>query len=63
VQISDQKLTAFQTLWKKYFHEDISKEKALEEGIKLINLVRIVYQPITKKQYRELLEYKRKNKC
>ena len=63
MQISDQQLAKFQALWEKRFNEKISKEKALEEGIKLINLVKIVYRPITKNQYKGLIEYKRKNKC
>lgn len=59
--ISDKQLEKFQKIWEEQFGEKISRAKALEEGTKLINLVGAVYEPITKKQYQELLEYKRKN--
>ncbi len=59
MQIPDKQLVKFQQLWKKRFNEEITKEKALEEGTKLINLVKVVYRPITKKQ---CLEYKEESR-
>lgn len=44
--LSDKQIKQFQTLYKRHFNEDISKEEALIKGIRLINLVRIVSRPI-----------------
>ena len=48
MQISEKQITTYQELYKHRYGAEISREKALEEGIKLINLVKLVYQPITK---------------
>ena len=42
MQINDEDIKKFQILYKKHFGEDISKEKALDQGIKLVSLVEIV---------------------
>lgn len=44
--LSDEQIKQFQILYKRHFNEDITKEEALEKGIHLINLVRIVSRPI-----------------
>jgi hypothetical protein len=49
--LDDKHISAFQELYKKNFGEDISKEEAYTQGIKLIELVRVVYQPMTKEEY------------
>lgn len=41
-------------IYKEQFGVDISKEEALEQGTKLLQLVRTVYQPITKKEYEKI---------
>ncbi len=46
--LSDEQISKFQTLYKKRFGKEISREKAIEQGIKLIRLVELVYKPITK---------------
>ena len=45
----------FMEIYKKKFGEEISYEEALESGMKLVNLMAIVYKPIRKdKQDKEL---------
>lgn len=49
-------ITRFQEIYHKRFGKKISREEALEKGIKLVRLMQIVYRPITKEEYRQLQE-------
>lgn len=49
--LSDKHISSFQEIYKQEFGKEISKEDAYEQGAKLIRLVQIVYQPITKEDY------------
>ncbi len=42
MQLSDQQIQKYQMLYKNHFGLEISRKDALEQGLKLINLVRIV---------------------
>lgn len=42
--LTDEQIIKFQVLWKQRYGEDITREKALEYGIKLIRLLQIVYK-------------------
>jgi len=59
--LSNEQITKFQDLYKKRFNEEISREKAYEQSVKLIRLVELIYQPMTKKEYQELLRHIKKN--
>ena len=41
----------FQQLYKKHFEEEISKEEAYEKGARLVQLMQIIYKPMTKVEY------------
>ena len=43
--LSDKQITSFQLLWKKNFGEEISKEEAYNQGIRLVNLMRVICRP------------------
>ena len=43
--LSDEKVIEFQKLYKEHFGKDISKEDARENGIKLLELISILYRP------------------
>ena len=49
--LSDAQIIKFQMLYKEQFGKEISREEALEKGIKLMRLVQIVYKPITQEEY------------
>ena len=50
MQLTEKQLSSYRNLYKRQFGVEISREKALEQGIQLLNLVKLVYkQPITKK--------------
>lgn len=56
--LSKQALDDFKAIWKKEFGQNISDQKALEEGTALITLMKAVYRPI-KKEWQEEYETKR----
>ena len=45
MQISDQKLEEFRTLYMAEFGVDLGREEALEAGITIVRLVKAVYEP------------------
>lgn len=57
--LSEQDVTNFQTLYKKEFGIDISREQALEEGLKLVGLVGNIYQPMTQAEHDEIEKHRR----
>lgn len=58
--LTDKQITKFQEIYKNHFGEEISREDALEGGIKLVRLMKIVYTPITEKEYQDLQKRRRK---
>ena len=49
--LTDKQVTEYQEIYKKIYGKEISKQEALEQGIKLIHLMEIVYKPMTQKEY------------
>jgi len=49
--ISDGDIAEFQRLYKNRYGREISKEMAYEQAIKLLRLLKRIYQPMTEKQY------------
>ena len=58
--LSDKQITEYQTLYKNRFGKEISREKAYEQGIKLIRLIELIYKPMTKNEYKQLQERRKK---
>jgi len=56
----DEDIAKFQALYKREFGMEISREDAYEKGIKLVQLMSIVYQPMTEKEY-EFIQKHRKD--
>lgn len=48
--LSDDDIRKFQEVYKEQFGKEISKEDAYEQGIKLLRLMAVVYQPMTKEE-------------
>lgn len=57
--LSDERITAYQKLYKNRFRRKISREDALEQGTKLIRMMQLIYRPMTEREY-QLLERRRK---
>ena len=58
--LSDTDITRFQAIYKNKFGMEISREVAYEKGTKLLQLMSIVYKPMTEKEY-ERVQNRRKN--
>mgnify|MGYP001163406977 CR=1 FL=1 len=50
--LSGEQITKFQIIYKNRFGKEITKEEALEKGIKLLRLLELTYKPMTKKEYK-----------
>jgi hypothetical protein len=46
--LSKKALEEFRVIWRKQFGEDISDEKATEEGINLLTMMDAIYRPVRK---------------
>jgi hypothetical protein len=57
--LSNDQITKFQTLYKNRFGRDIDREEAYEQGVKLIRLIELVYQPMTEAEYQKLQDRRR----
>ncbi len=51
--LTEKQIKDFQSLYEKHCGKEINEKEALEEGIKIIRLLEIVYKPITKKEYKK----------
>jgi hypothetical protein len=49
--LSDEDILKFQALYKSEFGIEISREDAYEKGIRLLQLMSVVYKPMTEKEY------------
>ena len=58
MRLTEEEITKFQTLYKKHFGKEISREQAYEEGVKLLRLMQLIYKPMTKKGYQKLLSHR-----
>ena len=56
MNISEAQLTSFKVLYKQHFGEELSQEEALEKASKLVRMMQLIYKPITKKQYQQVVK-------
>ena len=50
----EDQIVKFQEIYKKRFGKEISREEAEEKRAMLIRLVKLIYKPMTKKEYEQL---------
>ncbi len=50
MQLTDEHIEEFQMLYRKHFGKDISKDEALEKGLRLIRLIEILSRFISHEQ-------------
>ena len=48
MQLADEHLAEFQTLYRKHFGKDISKDEALEKGLRLVRLIEVVSRALAR---------------
>lgn len=58
MNLTTEQVEQFQSLYRKRFGRDISKKNAYEQGVKLLQLLGAVYQPVTKNDYEKANKYK-----
>ena len=51
MKLSDKNVLEYQRLYSRRFGREISREKAYEQGIKLLCLMKAIYKPMTREQY------------
>ena len=56
MNLSNEHILEFQSLYKEHFGMDISLEEAHEKGIKLLSLVKLIYKPMTKEEFLQAQE-------
>ena len=54
--VPDSDIIKFQELYKKHSGKEISREDAYEQGIKLLRLMSLVYQPMTVDEFNRIQE-------
>jgi hypothetical protein len=54
--ISEKSIEEFQKLYRLRYRQEISKEYASEQGLKLLRLLRLIYQPLTEQQFDAIQE-------
>lgn len=60
--ISNEYLEKYKQIYRKKFHKDISDQESLEQATKLLCLVRAIYKPMTKEDYKKLQERRRETR-
>ncbi|MHB8651578.1 MAG: hypothetical protein ACYC8S_00370 [Minisyncoccota bacterium] len=56
--LSDEQIAKYQAIYKSHYGEEISRQEALEQGIKLVRLIELIYRPLTEKDW-QLLKKRR----
>ncbi len=51
MQLTAELISQFQSIYKEDFGEEISVQEASRQGIQLIQLVQLIYQPMSKEEY------------
>ena len=54
MELSDKQISEFQRIYEKEFGVKISRQDAIDQGTKLLALVKIVYQPIPKQDSKSI---------
>ena len=52
--LSEEQIKEFQTIYKSYYGKEISHDEAYEQGSKLIQLIEIIYKPMTKDEFQRV---------
>lgn len=60
--ISEKALKEYKAIYKKEYGVDLPDEEALEQATKLLNLMKIIYRPISKDNYEKLQKRREETK-
>jgi len=62
MKLTDEQIIKFQALYEKKFGEKISREQALEKGMRLMRLVELIYRPMTNEEFMRLQKRRQETK-
>lgn len=54
MQLTGEQVVKFQAIYKAKFGREISREHAYEQAIKLVQLMKIIYKPITQEDFKKV---------
>lgn len=54
--LSEEYLTKFSKLMRELYGVELSREEAYEQATKLLELVKVVYRPMTEEEFRKTIE-------
>jgi len=54
MKLSNQAITDFKEAYQKYFGVVLSDEEVNEKGMKLMNLMKLIYKPIPEEEFKNL---------
>ena len=49
--LTDKQIEKFQLIYRRVFGKSISREEAIDKGIKLVHLMEIIYKPMTRREF------------
>lgn len=52
--LSEERIKSFQAVYKNVLGKDITREEAFEKGSDLLKCVRLIYKPMTEKEWNQL---------
>ncbi len=52
--LTDENIKQFQAIYKAHYGTNISAKEAAEQGLKLVNLLSVIYKPMTREQEDEI---------
>lgn len=62
MRIPEKKIEELQEIYRKNFDKDISRAEALDIGREIIDLMKIIYRPIKKKDYEKIRERRKETR-
>lgn len=62
MKISEKSLKEYKAIYKKEYGIDLPNEEALEQATKLLNLMKIIYRPISKDDYGKIQKRREETK-
>lgn len=57
--LTDEQIIKFQEIFSNRFHRQLNREEAYEKGTALVQLLKLIYKPMTKNEYQKLQEHRR----
>jgi hypothetical protein len=57
MQLNDKNVSDFQKLYKELYNIGLSKGEAYDKGLRILNLVKLIYKPMSKSEFAKIRCY------